>query len=217
MIWIKSWGEAVARSKTQEDKNIEYLETRYMYEKRNKIYLANEETNQTWDETDIPDVIQAWNNNWSIVEIAEYLGSDKWEMLLLFIDLLKVGKIKGNVHVFKPKKRKVDKAVEIDMNGEKIRIVVKEKQMWVCLKDVWRWIRKPEHTYRKVTEAWGPDVRAKFKIDTIGGSQDFIFINIQGLSVLCKHLKIDQIKKIDELKGALKDGMGISSRTKTTT
>lgn len=195
--------------RTKEDKNIEYLESRYMYESRQKIYLANEETNQAWDEADIPDFITAWKNNWSLNEIAEYLGADQYEILLLAVDLIQRGKIQGNVHIFKPKRRKVERWMELDMDGVMIRAVVNDKQMWVCLKDVWAWIKKPEHSYRKVTEAWGPDCRAKYHIATMGGRQRFIFINTQGLSRLCQHVEINQQKMLEQLKGAMVDELGI--------
>jgi hypothetical protein len=198
--------------RTKEDKNIEYLESRYMYESRRKLYLANEETNQAWDETDIPDFIEAWNNNWSLNEIAEFLGADQWEIHLLAVDLIQKGKIQGNVHIFKPKRRKVERSMELDMDGVKIRTVINNKQMWVCLKDVWKWIDKPDHSYRKVTECWGPDVRAKFQLDTGGGRQRFIFINMTGLSRLCQHVEKNQLELLERLKGAMIDGLGIPSR-----
>lgn len=205
----------MAKYNTPEDKNINYFETRYMYEERQKIYLANEETNMAWDETDIPDFIGAWNNNWSLNEIADYLGADQWEILLLAVDLIKQGKIQGNVHIFKPKKKRGTNPLDLKMGEAKIRAVIENKQIWVCIKDIWRWIGKPEHSYRKVTEGWGPDQRAKFQLDTPGGRQRYIFINMSGLSRLCQHVEKNQKEMLDQLKGAMDDGLGISSRGET--
>lgn len=194
----------MAVKKTKEDKNIEYLETRYCYEKRQKIYVANEETNQIWDETDVPDFINAWNNGWALNEISDYLGADQWEITLLALDLIKNKKIKGNVHIFKPK-RKLAEPMEIILADGRIRVVKEQKETWVCLKDIWKWIDKPDHSYRKVTEGWGPDKRAKYKLPTAGGPQSYIFINIQGLSDLYHHVEKNQIEKLNELKEALKN------------
>jgi hypothetical protein len=207
----------VAKYNTPEDKNINYLETRYLYEQRQEIYLANEETNQIWDETDIPDVIRAWNNNWGITDIAEYLGADRQEMELLLIDLIHQGKIKGNIHIFKPKRKRGIRSVDLQMGEEKIRSVVDGKEIWLCLKDVWRWIGKPEHSYRKVTENWGPELRAKFQLATGSGRQHHIFINMAGLSKLEQHIESYQRLMLYELKGAAADGLGISSRHKRIT
>jgi hypothetical protein len=196
------------KPRTKEDKNIEYLETRYMYEERQKTYLANEETNQIWDETDIPDVIAAWKKNWSISEIAEYLGASRHEMELLMADLIHQGKIQGNIHIFKPK-RKGKPPMEFrifDVEDAKIRTFKVKKELWICLKDLWKWIGKPEHSYRKVTEGWGPDHRAKYQLDTNSGRQYFIFINMSGLSRLCQYVEENQREMIEEFKKVVADG-----------
>jgi hypothetical protein len=198
----------------KDEKNIKYLETRYMYESRQKVYLANEETNQAWDESDIPDFIKAWNNNWPLNEIAEYLGADQWEIHLLAVDLIKQGKIKGNVHIFKPKNKKGPKQMDINMGDFTIRTVRHDNELWLCVKDIWRWIGKPEHSYRKVTEGWGPDRRAKFKMETKGGSQRHIFINMSGLSQLFNHVEKNQSEQLEQLKEVMNDGLGISSGDK---
>jgi hypothetical protein len=203
----------VAKYNTPDDKNINYFETRYMYEQRQTLYVANEETNQIWDETDIPDFIKAWNNNWSMSEIAEYLGADQWEIHLLAVDLMKQGKIQGNIHIFKPKKRKGATPLDLFVGDQKIRAVIEKKEIWVCLKDVWKWIGKPEHSYRKVTETWGPDHRAKHQLETPGGRQRFIFISISGLSRLYSNVNKKQQKMLSDLKEVMENG--ISSRTKT--
>lgn len=204
----------MAKYNTPEDKNINYFETRYMYEQRQKLYLANEETNMTWDETDIPDVIKAWNNNWTIAEISEYLGADRKETELLMADLIHQGKIQGNIHIFKPKRKRGIRSVDLKMGDEKIRSVVEGKEIWLCLKDIWRWIGKPEHSYRKVTENWGPDFRAKFQLETAGGRQRYIFISMAGSSRLEQHIESHQRLMLYELRGAAADGLGISSRHK---
>jgi hypothetical protein len=206
----------VAKYNTPEDKNINYFETRYMYEERQKIYVANEETNQIWDETDIPDFINAWNNNWSMSEIAEYLGADQWEISLLAVDLMKQGKIKGNFHVFKPKRKTGAKPLDLFVGDKRIRAVNDHNQIWVCLKDVWRWIGKPEHSYRKTTETWGPEYRSKHQIETPGGRQRHIFINMMGLSRLCQHVENHQKEMLEELKGIIANGLGISSGRQAT-
>jgi hypothetical protein len=205
----------VAKYNTPEDKNINYFETRYMYEERQKIYLANEETNMAWDESDVPDFINAWKNNWSLNEIAEYLGADQWEILLLAVDLIKQGKIQGNVHIFKPKKKRGTKSVDLKMGEMTIRAVVEKNETWLCLKDIWKWIGKPEHSYRKVTENWGPDQRAKFQLDTPGGRQRYIFINMNGLSQLFQHVEKHQKEMLGDLKGAVENGLGFQSRGQT--
>lgn len=87
----------MSKEKSQDDKNIKYLESRYLYEKRRSIYIANEEVNQVWDESDIPDFVEMWNNKKTLKEISKYLGAEKEELQLLAIDLMKRGLIKGRV------------------------------------------------------------------------------------------------------------------------
>lgn len=200
--------------KTQEDKTIAYIERRYCYERRQRLYIANEETNQVWDETDIPDFITAWNNNWSLSEIAEYLGADQHEIQLLAADLIRQGKIEGNVHIFKPKRKKEINMESITINDYVIRANFTGSEFWVCLKDVWNWIKKPESTYRKVTETWGPEHRAKFTVHTDGGPQKCIFINLSGLHRLAENLDPWQKNQIVML--AMRIKAATSKRQKNT-
>lgn len=203
----------MAKRKSADDKQIDYLETRYMYEERQSLYIANELTNQVYDETDIPDVIAAWNNNWSMTEISDYLGTDRQELELLLADLIHRGKIKGNIHIFKPKGKRQMKinVVGVGDYGSVIRTAEFNKQTWLCLKDLWKWLEKPDHSYRKVVEGWGPGQRAKFKLDTQGGRQDFIFININSLSKLCPRPNEKTKNKLEQLKEGMADGLGIQS------
>ena len=189
---------------TPEDKNINYLETRYQFEKRQKLYIANEETNQVFDETDIPDVISAWNNNWSTAEIADYLGLDRQEIELLIIDLIHQGKIAGNIHIFKNKRKGKSIVYEINVGETRIRTIQQDKHKWICLKDAWKHIGKPEHSYRKVVENWSPSLRAKFKLHTPGGPQNFIFLNYDGLSKLELHVEKNMLSEIYVLKELIK-------------
>lgn len=205
----------MAKYNTPDDKNINYFQTRYMYEERQTLYVANEEVNQIWDESDIPDFIKAWNNNWSMSEIAEFLGADQWEIHLLAVDLMKQGKIEGNIHIFKPKKKRGADPVDLFVGEQKFRAVIDNKQIWVCMKDVWKWIGKPEHSYRKVMEGWGPDQRSKHKLDTPGGQQRFIFISLSGLSRIYSKVDKKQQNLLSQLKEVMEDGMGISSGRKT--
>lgn len=196
-------------TKDKDDRNIRYLETRYMYEQRRNIYFANETTNMLHDESDIPDFVRAWNNGWSLSEISEYLGLDDKEAQLLAIDLIHTGKIKGNFHIFKPKAKGMD---AIFLNTEiPVRYIRKDREIWVCLKDLWRHLKKPEHSFRKVVEGWGPDQRSNYKMQTNGGLQNHIFINTSGLSRLCRHLRKKELEIInrvmivvDELSGSQK-------------
>jgi hypothetical protein len=174
-----------------------------MYEQRQKLYVANEETNQIFDESDITDVIAGWDNNWTTTEIAEYIGADRKEIELLLLDLIHKGKIAGNIHVFKRRKGKPP-LIEIDMGENKIRAIHHDKQTWICVKDFWRHIGKPEHSYRKVTENWGPGERSKFQLETPSGRQHFIFINIPGLDKLCNHVEKNMLSEINRLKELIK-------------
>lgn len=88
-----------AREVKREDKSIEYLESRYMYESRKSIYIANEEINQTWDRSDIPEFIEMWERGIPCHEIQEYFGMDEWEYKLFLIDLLQKKRIKGGLSV----------------------------------------------------------------------------------------------------------------------
>lgn len=80
-----------------EEKNINYLQRRYLYETRRALYVANEEVNQVWDASDITDFIAAWENGDSLEVMAEYFGAERWELILLAADLMNRGKIKGDV------------------------------------------------------------------------------------------------------------------------
>lgn len=179
----------MTKKRTEEDKTIQYLERRYCYEQRQSLYIANEETNQVWDETDIPDFIQAWNNNWSLSEIADYLGADHHEIQLLAADLIKQGKIEGNIHIFKPKRRKAHSVETISIGGSVIRATLSDNEYWVCLKDVWYWIGKKTDDYKTITDTWGPDQRAKYVVPTDNGPSKFIFVNAAGLDRLRDELE----------------------------
>lgn len=85
-------------STRKQEKNIDYLESRYLYEYRQKLYIANEEINQVFDETDIPEFIEFWEQGRTFEYMAEYFGYDKWEMYLLAIDLMRAGKIHGEIN-----------------------------------------------------------------------------------------------------------------------
>jgi hypothetical protein len=140
-------------------------------------------------------------------------------MELLLLDLIHQGKIHGNVHIFKPKpKRKGTPPMKqtIKMDDVEIRVMITGSVMWLCLKDIWKWIGKPEHSYRKVTEGWGPDSRAKFQMETNSGRQHFIFINTQGLDKLFRHVDYNQIKMLMALRGEMINGLGISTIQQTT-
>lgn len=191
----------MAKWNTPDDKHVNYLETRYMYENRQKIYIANETENMTWDETDVPDFITAWNNNWTMTEIAEYFGASTYETQLLAGDLIQRGKISGNIHIFKPKSKGRSFLLKVyQVDNEDIRIVTEKGKKWVCMKDLWRFLQRPEHSYRKTTEGWKPQERAKYKLETNSGRQNFIFISIHGMDKLFARLKDSEKEKFEKIR-----------------
>lgn len=185
--------------RTTEDKTIDYLERRYCYERRQSLYIANEETNQVWDETDIPDFIKAWNNNWSLTEIAEYLGATMRECQLLAADLIDQGKIQGNIHIFKPKRRAAKPMETITVGDTLIRSTFSDREYWVCLQDVLNALRSPAERLQDLTETWGPDQRAKFVIPTDGGPQKFQFVNVEGLERLAQEMEPWERTQVERL------------------
>lgn len=91
----------MSRRKSQEDKTVNYIESRYMSEKRGTLYVANEEVNQVWDEAYIPYFVKMWNNDCKFIDIATSLGVDQSELQLLAFDLIGKGVIKGEILVLR--------------------------------------------------------------------------------------------------------------------
>ncbi len=60
------------------------METQFV--SRRKIYLACEELNFVWDRTEVSNFRNMWDDGKSIRQIAEVLGRDPDEVLILAID-----------------------------------------------------------------------------------------------------------------------------------
>lgn len=201
----------MTRSKSQDDKNIKYLETRYMYERRGVLYVANEEINQIWDETDIPDFIAAWENGWTMPEIAEFLGSDEMELSLLAMDLIKQKKIEGSFQITRAEK-KLPRSIKIKISGKPIRII-KGKEPWICINDIWDIIDQPESL--EFLESLQPKERSNYIIDTAAGRQSFIFINMSGWSKLYNQTENKKRPILNKVKEGVNNRMESGRKTKS--
>lgn len=66
---------------------------KYMKNERRNLYIALEELDMLWDEDEVVQVKEAWNNNESVFAIGEKMQRDPDEVALLIMDLARKGAI----------------------------------------------------------------------------------------------------------------------------
>lgn len=66
---------------------------KYMKNERRNLYIALEELDMLWDEDEVVQVKEAWNNNESVFAIGEKMQRDPDEVALLIMDLARKGSI----------------------------------------------------------------------------------------------------------------------------
>ncbi|MFQ6341046.1 helix-turn-helix domain-containing protein [Bacillus sp. AF62] len=76
-----------------ENYTISAQQRKYMKNERRNLYIALEELDMLWDEDEVVQVKEAWNNNESVFAIGEKMQRDPDEVALLIMDLARKGAI----------------------------------------------------------------------------------------------------------------------------
>ncbi|MDA2637952.1 helix-turn-helix domain-containing protein [Bacillus cereus] len=76
-----------------ENYTISAQQRKYMKNERRNLYIALEELDMLWDEDEVAQVKEAWNNNESVFAIGEKMQRDPDEVALLIMDLARKGVI----------------------------------------------------------------------------------------------------------------------------
>ncbi|MBG9615915.1 hypothetical protein ABE15_22780 [Bacillus cereus] len=76
-----------------ENYTISAQQRKYMKNERRNLYIALEELDMLWDEDEVVQVKEAWNNNESVFTIGEKMQRDPDEVALLIMDLARKGAI----------------------------------------------------------------------------------------------------------------------------
>ncbi|HDW3057620.1 TPA: helix-turn-helix domain-containing protein [Bacillus cereus] len=76
-----------------ENYTISAQQRKYMENERRNLYIALEELDMLWDEDEVVQVKEAWNNNESVFAIGEKMQRDPDEVALLIMDLARKGAI----------------------------------------------------------------------------------------------------------------------------
>lgn len=76
-----------------ENYTISAQQRKYMKNERRNLYIALEELDMLWDEDEVVQVKEAWNNNESVFAIGEKMQRDPDEVALLIMDLARKGVI----------------------------------------------------------------------------------------------------------------------------
>ncbi|WP_257153216.1 helix-turn-helix domain-containing protein [Bacillus toyonensis] len=76
-----------------ENYTISAQQRKYMKNERRNLYIALEELDMLWDEDEVVQVKEAWNNNESVFAIGEKMQRDPDEVVLLIMDLARKGAI----------------------------------------------------------------------------------------------------------------------------
>jgi len=76
-----------------ENYTISAQQRKYMKNERRNLYIALEELDMLWDEDEVAQVKEAWNNNESVFAIGEKMQRDPDEVALLIMDLARKGAI----------------------------------------------------------------------------------------------------------------------------
>lgn len=84
----------MGRALRAENRTVTSLEIAYLTERRKKTYIACEELNFLWCETEVNELIEMWKKGKSGQEIAEYFDREPDEVALLIFDLSRNRKIK---------------------------------------------------------------------------------------------------------------------------
>ncbi|MHB0802749.1 helix-turn-helix domain-containing protein [Bacillus thuringiensis] len=70
---------------------------KYGKSERRNLYIALEELDMLWDEDDVWQVKEAWDNNESVFAIAKKMERDPDEVAVLLMDLARKGRIEKRV------------------------------------------------------------------------------------------------------------------------